>query len=175
MAIEAGCHSIEHGFFMGAENLKRMAEQQIHWVPTACTMAAYARSLDAGCIESKIAKKNLDHQLAQIKIADALGVHLAVGTDAGSLGVHHGQAVREEIGLFMLAGLSLERAVQCASSKSAALIGTDKEIGRLAPGMPATFIAIRGRPKSLPEALLAPAKVYLKGEVIIDSSGPPIY
>ena len=41
VALKAGCHSIEHGFFMGQENLKRMAEKQIFWVPTAVTMKAY--------------------------------------------------------------------------------------------------------------------------------------
>ncbi|MFH1490865.1 MAG: amidohydrolase family protein, partial [Pseudomonadota bacterium] len=174
MAIDAGCHSIEHGFFMGEENLKRMAERRIAWVPTACTMAAYTRTLEGGCIESDTARRNLDHQLAQIEIAHALGVPLAVGTDAGSLGVHHGQAVREEIGLFLQAGFSLEEAVQCASSKNAELLGVDKEIGRLIPGMPATLIALPGGPENLSETLREPAKVYVKGEVFIDTSGPLI-
>ena len=31
-AIEAGCDSIEHGFFMGRENLERMAERGTRWV-----------------------------------------------------------------------------------------------------------------------------------------------
>ncbi|MBW1806343.1 MAG: hypothetical protein JRJ06_08270, partial [Deltaproteobacteria bacterium] len=36
-AIEAGCNSIEHGFFMGDENLAMMAEKRIVWVPTVFT------------------------------------------------------------------------------------------------------------------------------------------
>jgi len=44
-AIDSGCDSIEHGFFMGTENLRRLADEQITWVPTAFTMEAYARTL----------------------------------------------------------------------------------------------------------------------------------
>ena len=46
-ALAAGCNSIEHGFFMGVENLKIMAEKGIVWVPTACTMKAYRRTYEA--------------------------------------------------------------------------------------------------------------------------------
>ena len=37
-AVAAGCDSIEHGFFMGNDNLKTMADEAIFWVPTAETM-----------------------------------------------------------------------------------------------------------------------------------------
>jgi hypothetical protein len=43
---------------------------------------------------------------------------MALGTDAGSLGVHHGEAVREEIESLVVAGLGLDEAVQCAFSIS---------------------------------------------------------
>jgi hypothetical protein len=43
---------------------------------------------------------------------------MAVGTDAGSLEVHHGEAVREEIESLVVAGLGLDEAVQCAFSIS---------------------------------------------------------
>ncbi|AQV01094.1 hypothetical protein [Desulfococcus multivorans] len=45
IAVEAGCDSVEHGFFMGEENLRRMADMGTVWVPTAVTMKAYARML----------------------------------------------------------------------------------------------------------------------------------
>ena len=34
VALEAGCDSIEHGYFMGNDNLLKMAEKGITWVPT---------------------------------------------------------------------------------------------------------------------------------------------
>ena len=42
-AVAAGCHSIEHGFFMGNDNLSLMADKAVFWVPTAVTMGAYCR------------------------------------------------------------------------------------------------------------------------------------
>lgn len=162
-AIESGCDSIEHGFFMGTENLKRLAEKQITWVPTAFTMEAYARALPKRSHESQVARKNLDHQLEQIRQAKYIGVRIAVGTDAGSLGVHHGEAVGEEMRLLHVAGLGLEEAVQCACSIGAALLGLEGGAGYLMPGSPATFLAVRAEPERLLEAMGTPEKVYVKG------------
>jgi imidazolonepropionase-like amidohydrolase len=162
-AIESGCDSIEHGFFMGTENLKRLADEQITWVPTAFTMEAYARTLHKGSRESQVAKKNLDHQLDQIRQAKRLGVRMALGTDAGSLGVHHGEAVCEEIRLLLVAGLGLGEAVQCATSVGAALLGLEDRAGCLVPGSPATFLAVRAKPERLLETLGSPERVYFKG------------
>jgi imidazolonepropionase-like amidohydrolase len=162
-AIESGCDSIEHGFFMGEENLKRLADEQITWVPTAFTMEAYARALAKGSRESQVARKNLDHQIDQIRQAKEFGVRVAVGTDAGSLGVHHGEAVREEMRLLLAAGFGLEEAVRSATSAGAALLGLDHRAGRLMPGSPATFLAVRMKPEGLLDALGTPQRIYVKG------------
>ena len=162
-AIDSGCDSVEHGFFMGRENLKRLAEKQITWVPTAFTMEAYDRMLPKGSRESEVARKNLDHQLDQIRLAKDFGVRMAVGTDAGSLGVHHGEAVCEEIGMLLIAGLGLGEAVQCATSTGAALLGLEDGAGRLVLGSRATFLAVRAEPERLLETLGSPERVYLKG------------
>jgi imidazolonepropionase-like amidohydrolase len=162
-AIDSGCDSIEHGFFMGRENLERLAEKQITWVPTAFTMEAYARTFGKASRENDVARKNLDHQLDQIRQAKDFGVRMAIGTDAGSLGVHHGEAVREEIRLFLVAGLGLGEAVQCATSMGAALLGLEDRAGRLMPGSPATFLAVKAEPERLLETLGSPERVYVKG------------
>ncbi len=162
ISVDAGCKSIEHGFFMGEENLKRMADKGTFWVPTAVTMKSYGEKLDASGPEVTIAKKNLEHQLAQISMAKELGVRMAIGTDAGSLGVHHGAAVAEEIRLFIRAGLSLENAISCATSNVAELLGL-KQIGQLLPGKEATFIAIRGGLENLQEKLNQVEKLFIKG------------
>jgi imidazolonepropionase-like amidohydrolase len=162
-AIDSGCDSIEHGFFMGRENLERLAEKQITWIPTAFTMEAYARTFGKASRENDVARKNLDHQLDQIRQAKDFGVRMAIGTDAGSLGVHHGEAVREEIRLFLVAGLGLGEAVQCATSIGAALLGLEDRAGRLMPGSPATFLAVKAEPERLLETLGSPERVYVKG------------
>ena len=108
IALDSGCHSVEHGFFMGQENLEKMTKQDITWVPTACTMKAYTENLQPGSLESKISRKTLDHQIKQIAEAHRLQVPMALGTDAGSVGVHHGKSALEELKLFLEAGLSIQ-------------------------------------------------------------------
>jgi len=152
IAIEAGCHSIEHGFFMGAENLARMRDRQTVWVPTAFTMRAYAAHLAPSSREAETARRNLTHQLDQLRMARELGVPVALGTDAGSLGVHHGDSVREELRILLEAGYTLPEAVQCATKTGAELLGI-RNMGILSPGMPASWIAVKGSPSGLPDSL----------------------
>jgi imidazolonepropionase-like amidohydrolase len=164
MAIEAGCDSIEHGFFMGRENLMRIAEKGIFWVPTAFTMGAYAHGSDPGRKESEVARRNLEHQLEQLRVAEECGVRIALGTDAGSAGVNHGKAVAEEMKVFISAGLTLEKTIQCASSRGAELLNLKNTMGTLAPGQPSSFLAVRGRPDRLPDSLNELIGMYTKGE-----------
>jgi imidazolonepropionase-like amidohydrolase len=164
MAIEAGCDSIEHGFFMGRENLMRIAEKGIFWVPTAFTMGACARMSDPGSTESEVARRNLEHQLEQLRVAEECGVRIALGTDAGSVGVHHGKAVAEEMKVFISAGLTLEKTIQCASSRGAELLNLKNTMGTLAPGQPSSFLAVRGGPDRLPDSLNELMGMYTKGK-----------
>ena len=165
-AVEAGCDSIEHGFFMGPNNLRRMADRGTVWVPTACTMSAYARTLPAGAEEAAGAERNLDHQLEQIHEARRAGVSIALGTDSGSLGVHHGLSVAEELGLFLEAGMTVEEAIACVTRTGASLLGLADSAGRLVPGMPASFIAAQGGPDCLPRSIAPPLAVYVRGALV---------
>ena len=149
IAIDGGCDSIEHGFFMGDENLQKMADARITWVPTAVTMKAYAeqhasrKRRGAGC-----ARKTLDHQLKQLSSARRYGVPVALGTDAGSPGVYHGKAIVEELRLLVSAGYSVEEAVGCATMNAAALMKSPVP-GCLRVGDPASFVAVKGNPSQV--------------------------
>ena len=111
----------------------------------------------------QIAEKNLDHQTGQIALARNLGVPIAMGTDAGSPGVHHGRAVRHEIKILMQAGFSIEEAIQCAAQNSARLLGLTR-YGHLSIGMPASFIAVKGAPSDLPDSLSSVEAIYVDGK-----------
>lgn len=164
LAVEAGCSSIEHGFFMGRENMEKMAELQVFWVPTAFTMKAYSEQLDPGAMESGMALRNLEHQLEQMDAARQLGVPTVVGTDAGGLGIRHGKAFAEEFKLLLAAGYSIEQAVSCATFEGARLLGLEHELGRLKRSMPATFVVIPGDPSQLYDTLGLPQRVYIRGK-----------
>lgn len=164
-AVEAGCHSIEHGFFMGRDNLARMAERQCVWVPTACTMKAYAEILehDGDHAGAGVARQNLSRQLEQLGMARELGVTVALGTDAGSSGVLHGESVFEEMKLLARAGYSLAEIVRCATSAAARLMGLEASKGLIARGRSADFIVARGTPAQLPRKLSYLEGIYIGG------------
>ncbi|MBC2745007.1 MAG: amidohydrolase family protein [Desulfosarcina sp.] len=170
LAVDAGCDSIEHGFFMGKENMRRMADHGVVWVPTAVTMKAYGDYLKEQGPRSdpsfaEVSRKNLEHQLEQISTARQLGVTLALGTDAGSPGVHHGLSVKEELQLFISAGFSVEGAIRCASRNGALLMGLSDR-GEIAPGMRADFIAVNAPPEKVPDALHQIAHRVVEGRAI---------
>ena len=167
LAVEGGCHSIEHGFFMGRENLQLMAEKGIFWVPTVFTMKAYGANINSvnsaqAGVDRQVIEKNLNHQIEQLALARELGVNVALGTDAGSLGVLHGESMVEEMKLFKKAGYSLAETVRCATSNGAALLGID-DFGLIAVGKTATFLVARGAPAQLPRKLSYLEAIYQSG------------
>ena len=165
IALSAGCHSIEHGFFMGTDNLSAMADKAVFWVPTAVTMQAYCRYLKQIGKDTDIARQNLDHQREQLMVARQLKVSIALGTDAGSPAVDHGTAIVDEMKILMEAGFSIEETIRCATFNGAQLLGISN-LGLLVQGMPATFIAVKGDPSGLPGSLRHIEGVYLNGESI---------
>lgn len=152
LAVEAGCHSIEHGFFMGRDNLMLMAGRQTAWVPTLMTMKAYAEVAAPGTREQDVCLRNLEHQIAQVREGRRLGVNIVLGTDAGSTGVYHGAAVREEMQLLMDAGFTVSEAVRAASLAGTELAGFGVT-GSIASGHAASFLAVDGNPSDLPDSL----------------------
>ena len=167
-AVEAGADSIEHGFFMGEDNMKRIADREIFWVPTAFTMKAFSAH-NPRRVQSQTAARMLEAQLEQIRRARELGVRVAAGTDAGGFGVRHGISLHKELKLLVEAGYSVEEAICCATSQGARLLGLEHELGRLGPGMPASFVVVDGPPSALPKSLRELRMVCVNGE----KSSPP--
>jgi imidazolonepropionase-like amidohydrolase len=163
IAVEAGCRSIEHGFFIGEDNLKRMADQGTFWVPTVCTMKGYVETLEAGSDQAVTAKKYLDHQVEQMALGKKLGILMVTGTDSGSMGVHHGGGLLEELRLFVKAGFKIEEAICCASANGAALLGIES-IGNISPSKEASFLAIKGSPDNLLDNFDQHHIVFVKGK-----------
>ncbi|HOV87207.1 MAG TPA: amidohydrolase family protein, partial [Syntrophobacteraceae bacterium] len=147
-------------------------EQQVYWVPTLFTMKAYASLLEPGSLESRVAALNLESQLEQVSRARAMGVLLAVGTDSGSLGVHHGTSFVEELKLLQEAGLDLHEILRAATLHGAALLGVEDECGPLRVGSPATFVALLGPPSRLIESLSRPTVVCIRGVDVLRGSMP---
>jgi imidazolonepropionase-like amidohydrolase len=164
-AVAAGCHSIEHGFFMGEENIRLMAEKGTYWVPTVFTMKAFGLNLGANrtTADAKVIAKNVEHQLDQLRLARECGVKVALGTDAGSLGVLHGESMVEEMKLYKKAGYSLSQMFHAATVVGAELLGVDTFSG-IHEGGRATFLVSRGAPSQLPRKILYLEAIYRDGK-----------
>ena len=163
-AVAAGCHSIEHGFFMGEENLRLMAERGTFWVPTIFTMKGYGLNIGATrtSADKKVIDKTVEHQLHHLRMARELGVRVVLGTDSGSLGVLHGESMVEEMKLFKKAGYSLVEIIHCATVSGAKLLGLDNVTG-ITEGSSASFLVSRGAPSQLPRKLLYLEAIYVDG------------
>lgn len=161
-AVRAGVHSIEHGFFMGGENLAALADAAVFWVPTLVPLHACAERAPSGSREAEVARRTLDHQIEQLRRARALGVKVALGTDAGSPGVVHGDAVGEEMRLIMEAGFPVGEAVAAATAVGAELCGFGG--GRLSPGAEASLLVLEGGPEEIPESLRRIRRILFAGE-----------
>lgn len=159
-ALAAGCDAIEQGFCMGDENLEEMAKRQVVWIPSLI-MAKTAQELATGEREKHF-KRLLGEQLVQLKRARALGVPVAVGTGAGTDGIIHGEAVVEEIKLFIKAGYSLVEALHAASVVGADFFDIDS-IGPLQQGKQANFIVSRGMVQQLPRKLSYLENIFWSG------------
>ena len=119
VAVAAGVDAIEHGFFMSREILARMRDRDQAWTPTFCPVHfQWAHPEAVGWSANTVGnlRRILDGHAEHLRRARALGVRVLVGTDAGSMGVVHGEAVFDEIERFVEAGWPMREALAAATS-----------------------------------------------------------
>ncbi|MFA6900735.1 MAG: amidohydrolase family protein [Desulfurivibrionaceae bacterium] len=179
-ALAAGCDAIEQGYGMGEDNLRKMAERNVLWIPSVLRAKNGLDGASSGgsvCCRFSIRyvapgkpvpgaeafwKKTLTEQLTQLRLARKLGVTTAVGTGAGSVGILHGESMAEEMKLFIKAGYSLEETIRCGSENGARFFGMEK-LGALTVGRKATFLISRGTVQQLPRKLSYLEGIYVDG------------
>ncbi len=180
-ALDARCDAIEQGYGMGDDNLRKMAEKNVLWIPN---IGRAKNGLDGASSGGSVCcrfstryvapgkpipgaeafwKKILAEQLKQLSFAKELGLTTAVGTGGGSVGILHGESMTEEIKLFMKAGYSLEEAICCASENGARFFNM-ANLGMLGIGRKATFLITRGSVKQLPRKLSYLEGIYIDGK-----------
>ncbi|HNG78694.1 MAG TPA: amidohydrolase family protein [Burkholderiaceae bacterium] len=147
VAVEAGVDAIEHGFFMTREHLLKMRDRGLAWTPTFCPVHFQWAQPDAvGWSANTVGnlRRILDGHAEHVRLADELGVTLLLGTDAGSMGVVHGQALAEEADRFQEAGLGADAVLRAATSAARRHFGLPQP--RLAVGAPWEAVALAASP-----------------------------
>ena len=141
-AIRAGIDSIEHGTFLDDEALQMMHDRGVFLVPTLTTRVGLAESNFPRLVQAK-AERAVQQQDNMVKRALALGVKIALGTDAAVY--PHGSNALEFA--FMAAdGMTPAQSLRAGTSSAAELLGLADQIGTLKAGMLADIVAVPGNP-----------------------------
>ncbi|MCI8506653.1 MAG: amidohydrolase family protein [Lachnospiraceae bacterium] len=92
-AIASGADSIEHGFYMTEEEISLLAETGTIWTPTISPVGNLAGK---GLFDEGAVRAITQRQLADVRKAFAMGVHVALGSDAGAVTVPHVGGLHDE-------------------------------------------------------------------------------
>ena len=167
-AIDGGVDTIEHGFFITPEQLAKMRDRNIAWLPTFAPVQAQVDFADLmGWTEPIIAnlRRILENHAHSLQTALALGVNVLVGSDAGSYGVAHGDGLLWEMDLMQAAGMKpLDLLCQATLGNRQALTA-DNRLGELAAGCPARFILTAHDPITSVAALRQRRHIIFDGQV----------
>ncbi len=166
-AILAGIDSIEHGTFIDDEDMKMMHDRGVFLVPTLTTRVGLAESKFPPLVQAK-ATRAVKQQDAMVKRALALGVKIALGTDAAVY--PHGDNALEFA--FMVAdGMTPAQSLMAGTASAAELLGLQDKVGALKPGTLADVVAVPGNPLENIKATQSVIFVMKDGMVLRNDRG----
>ena len=142
-AIAGGVDTIEHGFFVTADQLARMRDLGIAWLPTFAPVReqidhAGVIGWDDGVVDHL--RRILENHAGSLQLALALGVNVLVGSDAGSWGVAHAAGLVREMELMQEAGMKPLDLLSQATFGNNQLLTRHPGLGTLEAGCLARFI-----------------------------------
>jgi imidazolonepropionase-like amidohydrolase len=141
-ALDGGCDSIEHGLDLDDAAISQMLKQGTWYVPT---LAVYYKDWAAANTPNG-QRDRLRASVHEISFKKALKSHVKIvfGTDMG--GIDWSEPIAQEFVRMVEFGMSPMDAIQSATSRAAAMLDMDGQIGVIAPGAYADVIAVRGDP-----------------------------
>jgi len=167
-AIDGPVDSIEHGYFVRADQLAKMRDRQIAWVPTfAPVQAQIDHARLPGWDDTVVSnlQKILDQHAASLVKAHEMGVRIIAGSDAGAWGVPHGLGLLNELELMERAGLSPTAVINAATGTGSNRLAFREKFGRIKPGYQSRFILTRHSPLESVSNLREQKFVVFEGEV----------
>jgi imidazolonepropionase-like amidohydrolase len=149
-AVNAGVASIEHGTFADDEVLARMAAEGVFLVPTIAASASMMKderimSEMPPHLRARLVESHRTH-VEMINRAWTAGVPIAMGTDAGTPGNHHGDNADECVYMVEEAGMTPSEAIRAATVNAAQLLRRDSDVGTLEEGKVADIIGCADDP-----------------------------
>ena len=158
-AVRCGVRSVEHGYFLDEPTWRMMAERGVSWVPTIAPIVTHYEDQNGRHVPETLSVLKLifQRQIADLTIADSLGVDLVLGTDAGSYGLPHEHAVRRELELWVESGLDPLVIFQAATIRAARLLSLEGEVGEIRPGARSWLLGLNGDPRKKPLLMCSPS------------------
>jgi imidazolonepropionase-like amidohydrolase len=160
-AAAAGADQIEHGWFILDEAghqeyvpavADKLAAAGVAVTPTLSVGSYNIRATQAGLARTEDDEAYLRRwetmladNITHVGRLHEAGVTIVAGSDAGWAFTPF-DAVPEEVALLRQAGLTPMSAIQAATSRAAAVMGREHEIGSVKPGLQADLIAVQGDP-----------------------------
>jgi imidazolonepropionase-like amidohydrolase len=167
--IEGGVDSVEHGFFVRDNQLAKMRDRQIAWVPTFSPVQEQVDHSDRmGWDAHTVAnlRRILDKHAASLVKAHAMGVQVIAGSDSGSYGVAHGLGLLYELELMERAGLSPIAIINSATGASSNRLAFKEKFGQIKPGFLSRFLLTRHSPIETVINLSRDKTVVFDGEAL---------
>ncbi|MGH8867941.1 MAG: amidohydrolase family protein [Actinomycetes bacterium] len=163
--LGAGIDCIEHGPGLTDETIATMATRGVALVPTLINIDEFPAFAAQGEARFPAYAQHMRDLYARrdetFRAAYEAGVPLYAGTDAGGV-VAHGLVGREVMALHR-AGLTAEDALAAASWRARSWLGHPG----LDEGDPADLVVLAADPLDDLEAVTAPARVLLRGRVVV--------
>ena len=135
--IEGGVDTVEHGFFITRDQLAKMRDRQIGWVPTfAPVQIQIERAGEMGWDEPTVGRlqKIIDGHRCSLELARTMGVPVLGGCDCGSCGVPHGLGLFYELECMAETGMSPLALINTVTGTNAAILKFSEPIGRVQAG-----------------------------------------
>lgn len=175
LAVRAGVASIEHGSFLDEDGARMMVQRGTFLVPTISAGEFVENAAKSGRLTGLRAEKALaaaQGMRSSVRLAQRLGVPIALGTDAG-VG-EHGANGHEFTLMVTWGGLTPMQSIVAGTSNAAKLLGWEKQVGTLAPGKWADIVAVPGDP-TRDITLMEKPTFVMKGGVVYrnDVAGNP--
>lgn len=178
-SIEGGVTTVEHGFFITGDQLARMRDRRIGWVPTfAPVQLQIDRAAELGWDDVVVGhlQRIIESHQQSLRKAHEMGVPIIAGSDAGSCGVPHGVGFLSELVHMQTAGMPPQAVLRSATSASAAMLEFPGKIGRIAPGFRSRLIFTRNDPLAGVAQLRGAKMIFFDGAALecpddLDSTG----
>jgi imidazolonepropionase-like amidohydrolase len=158
VGAEAGVDSLEHGNELDADTVALMSANGVTLVATLAVMrswSTFAQTTRISRFAEPDGRRAIEERMqtarASVRLADAGGVAIAAGSDAGGGSLRANQLAWEAEAL-VAAGIAPQTALAAVTWRGGELLGIP-EAGRLQVGGPAHFSLVHGDPLSDPAAL----------------------